>query len=120
MVRTKALTGDLVVGSRLAGRFYACTGVVPEKLVSDDCGMRIRVAAESGARYRIRFVGSKREGVEAGVVLQETEGSEATYEFRGDELYVRGVVLSDRLHPDPVREGEVQTAWIQPNTRCPR
>jgi len=120
MVRTKALTGDAIVGAMLAGDFYASTGVLLEKLVSDDCGMRIRVAAESGARYRIRFIGSTREGVDSGLVLQESEGPDAYYEFRGDELYVRGVVLSDRPHPDPVQGGEVQMAWIQPNARCPR
>ena len=120
MVRTKDLTGDAIVGAMRAGDFYASTGVVLEKLVSDDCGILIRAATAPGERVRIRFIGSKREGEEAGMLLQESEGPEAFYEFKGDELYVRGVVVSDRLHPDPVRDGDVQMAWIQPNARCPR
>ncbi|HLY73487.1 MAG TPA: histidinol-phosphatase, partial [Planctomycetota bacterium] len=120
MVRARELSADAIAGAMLAGDFYASTGVVLEKLITNDCGMSIRVAVEPGASYRIRFVGSRREGGEAGVLLQESEGPEAYYEFRGDELYVRGVVVSDRLHPDPTREGEVQRAWIQPQPVTPR
>jgi len=118
MVRVKELSGDAIVSAMLAGDFYSSTGVVFERLTADDCGVRLRVAAESGSHCRIRFIGSRREGVEAGVLLQESEGPEAYYEFRGDELYVRGVVVSDRLHPDPVQEGDVQKAWTQPIKVC--
>jgi hypothetical protein len=120
MVRAKELSGDAIVSAMRTGNFYASSGVVLERLEADECCMRVRVAAESGARYRIRFIGSKREGGEAGVLLQESEGPDASYEFRGDELYVRAVVLSDRPHPDPVREGELQSAWVQPVTVSPR
>lgn len=114
MVRAKALSGDAIAAAMLAGDFYASTGVVLERYSADECGIRIRVAGETCARCRIRFVGATREGVEAGVLLQDSEGPEAYYEFRGDELYVRVVAVSDRLHPDPVEEGEVQKAWTQP------
>jgi hypothetical protein len=120
VVRAKELGGDAIAGAMLAGDFYSSTGIVLEKLIVDDCGMRIRVASESGAHYHIRFLGTRREGGEAGVLLQESEGPEAYYEFRGDELYVRGDVLSDRPHPDPTREGEMQQAWIQPVSVGPR
>jgi hypothetical protein len=120
VVRARELSGDAIVAAMLAGDFYASTGVALDTLLVDDCGMRLRATAEAGARYRIRFIGTKREGVEAGVLLQESEGPEAYYEFRGDELYVRAVVVSDRLHPDPTRGGEVQMAWIQPVPVCPR
>lgn len=120
VVRAKELRGDAIASAMLAGDFYASTGVVLEKLIVDDCGMRIRVATGPGARYRIRFLGTRREGGEPGVLLQESEGPEAYYEFRGDELYVRGDVVSDRLHPDPSVEGEVQRAWIQPSPVSPR
>lgn len=118
MVRAKELSGDAIVSAMLAGQFYASSGVTLETLVADDCGLRLRVAAEPGAHYRVRFIGARREGGEAGILLQESEGPDAYYEFRGDELYVRGVILSDRLHPDPTRSGEVQAAWIQPVVVC--
>jgi hypothetical protein len=114
MVRARELSGDAIAAAMLAGDFYSSTGVVLDKLEADDCGLRVRVAAERGAHYRIRFVGTRREGGEPGVKLQESEGTDACYEFRGDELYVRAVVLSDRPQPDPVREGDLQTAWTQP------
>ena len=53
-----------------------------------------------------------------GEVLHEVEGTEATYEFDGDELYVRAKIVSDQLHPNPFvrpRDGEeYQAAWVQP------
>jgi len=116
-VRAKELTADAIVSALLSGDFYASTGVVLDRIHAGECSLKVRVAAEPGARYRIRFIGSRKDQEEAGILLQESEGAEAEYEFRGDELYVRAVVLSDRLHPDPIREGEVQTAWTQPVTR---
>jgi len=116
-VRAKELTADAIVSALLSGDFYASTGVVLCRVHAGECGLQVRAAAEPGARYRVRFIGSRKDGEEAGVLLQESEGAEAGYEFRGDELYVRAVVLSDRPHPDPTREGEVQTAWTQPVTR---
>ncbi len=53
-----------------------------------------------------------------GEVLYEVEGTEATYEFEGDELYVRAKVVSDKVHPNPFvrprRGEEFEVAWIQP------
>ncbi|MEX2671052.1 MAG: hypothetical protein WD294_02960 [Phycisphaeraceae bacterium] len=49
-----------------------------------------------------------------GQVLYETTGHEATYEFEGDEIYVRARVISSELHPNPYVEGERKQAWIQP------
>jgi len=120
MVRARELSGDAIAASMLAGDFYASTGIVLEKLLADDCGLRLRIAAEPGAHYRVRFVGTRREGGEPGATFQECEGAEAYYEFRGDELYVRAVVLSDRPQPDPIREGDLQTAWTQPIPVGPR
>lgn len=108
MVRAKALTGDAIAAAMLAGNFYASTGVVVERMSVGECGLRIRVATETCSRCTIRFIGG------GGVLLQESEGPEAYYEFRGDELYVRAVVVSDRPHPDPVEDGERQRAWTQP------
>src|SRR5262249_20353083 len=95
------------VRAMLAGDFYSSTGVVLDRIEAGECGLRVRVAAEAGVRYRIRFIG-------AGIVLQESEGPDATYEYGGDELYVRALLVSDRLHPAPVGQGGPRTAWTQP------
>ena len=49
-----------------------------------------------------------------GVVLHETDEQVAVYEFQGDELFVRAVVVSTRAHPHPYREGDLEMAWTQP------
>jgi len=51
---------------------------------------------------------------EIGRVLQTTQENPAVYRFRGDELYVRARVRSDLPQPNPIREGDLQTAWTQP------
>jgi hypothetical protein len=48
------------------------------------------------------------------VVLAETATDPARYDFRGDELSVRAVVVSSRPHPNPYAEGDHETAWTQP------
>ncbi|MEE4382307.1 MAG: hypothetical protein V2J02_09960 [Pseudomonadales bacterium] len=51
---------------------------------------------------------------EIGTVFARVEGPEAEYRLRGDEVYVRARVVSDRLHPNPHEEGDVEMAWTQP------
>ena len=40
--------------------------------------------------------------------------TEAAYEFKGNELYVRAKVTSTKKHPNPSYMGEVECAWTQP------
>ena len=49
-----------------------------------------------------------------GEVLKEVEGPAGSYDFRGDELYVRAVVVSDRPHANPTIPGDTLKAWTQP------
>ena len=44
----------------------------------------------------------------------ETTDNPAIYPFHGDELYVRALVISSNLHPNPYAEGEFERAWVQP------
>ncbi|MCP4509634.1 MAG: hypothetical protein GY826_24930, partial [Fuerstiella sp.] len=57
---------------------------------------------------------TRRYSGEVGAVLQSTTGDSATYEFTGDELYVRALVTSSRQHPNPSEPGDFQQAWVQP------
>ena len=54
-----------------------------------------------------------------GQILFETDENPAVYKFTGDELYVRAKIISDRKHPNPFAEGDLETAWIQPVTVSP-
>lgn len=108
MVRTRELTGDAIARAMLAGDFYSSTGVTLQDVKAGECGLSVKVAAEPGTNYTIRFIGDN------GTVLEESKGIQATYCYTGDELYVRAVVVSDRPHPNPTTRGELQAAWIQP------
>ena len=49
-----------------------------------------------------------------GEVLQEVTGPSATYDFTGEELYVRARVTSSKPKENPYHEGEFERAWTQP------
>ena len=49
-----------------------------------------------------------------GKVLKTVEGTTASYEVLGSEIYVRARITSNRLHPNPFAEGDVEMAWTQP------
>jgi acetyl esterase/lipase len=114
LVRARELSPEALLEALASGDFYSSTGVTLSELDASECGMVVRVAPETGVSYTIRFIGSWGERTEIGTVLEECRGTEAYYAFQGDELYVRVVVISDRLAADPGRAGEVQMAWGQP------
>jgi len=117
MVRAGALDGDRIVRAMKQGDFYASTGVVITDFSHDGERYRVEPAPRKGEQLTVRFVGTRRgpEGIgDAGEVLMETTDNPAVYEFKGDELYVRPVVVSSLPHPDPAEPGDLQTAWLQP------
>lgn len=137
MVRARRLTPDSIVGAMKRGDFYASTGVTLRRLDASERRLALEVEAEDGVDYTIEFIGTRRgadlrggepRGLpdelqgraslrysdDIGVVLKVVRGTEAVYEARGDELYIRARVTSSKPHPNPFREGDVQMAWTQP------
>jgi hypothetical protein len=117
VVRADTLSPEALLGALRAGDFYASSGVSIDDFGAADGHYRVDVAVEPGVTYRTRFVGTRvAEGVpgEVGALLHETTDVPAEYRFRGDELYVRAVVVSDRPHPNPYAPGDLETAWLQP------
>lgn len=136
MVLASTLTPDALVDALEAGRFYSSTGVTLNSISVADGQLSVSVAPQEGASYRIDFIGTKKgfddttkpaaddEKVAAGLtriysndvgkVLYSSAGTEASYRFAGDELYVRAVVTSSQKHPNPSEPGEFQKAWVQP------
>jgi hypothetical protein len=114
MVHARELSAEALLRSMDAGDFYSSTGVMLSELEAGECGLSVKVAAETGVRYTIRMIGTRSGSSEIGAVLQETEGPQAYYSFLGDELYVRAVVRSDRPMRDPSTEGDLEMAWGQP------
>ena len=136
MVRAAGLTPEHILAAMEQGDFYASTGVTVENIAVDPQGMALTIRPEPGVRYRTQFIGT-REGYDRsstpvtdaegkpiratrkyspqiGRILAEVEGLQPKYAFASDELYVRAVVESDALRPDPHRPGDRQKAWIQP------
>lgn len=136
MVLTDTLEPDALVTALEAGRFYSSSGVTLESVRADDQALAVTVAAEPNVTYTIDFIGTRHGfddatkpatndaektdlltrvySEEVGQILKSVKGASATYEYTGDEIYVRALVTSSLLHPNPGEKGEFQRAWIQP------
>ncbi len=137
MVQAEELSAEALLRAMEAGLFYSTTGVTLESIQKTDDALRIAIAEEGDVTYRTEFVGTRRDfdpsseprldsegnplpratrrySDEVGAVLFETEDNPAVYRFAGDELYVRARVISDKLQENPVAEGDVEMAWVQP------
>lgn len=98
MVRASRLSPRAILEALEAGDFYATTGVELRDVQRSPTRLSIEIAPSSYARYTTRFIGRD------GRVLAESSANPAVYDIRGDEGYVRAVVL----------ESNGQRAWVQP------
>jgi hypothetical protein len=136
MVLAATLSPESLIDAMEGGRFYASSGVTLDKVVASASGLEVAVRPDDEATYEIEFVGTRRgynpEGKpvldkdgkevratkrysdEIGTVLKKVSGQSASYEFTGDEIYVRARVTSSRKHPNPSEPGEYERAWVQP------
>ncbi len=136
MVRSPRLSPASILRAIRCGDFYGSSGVSLEALSIDARGIRFQIHAADGVRYGTRFVGTRRGydrsrspvrdadgsplrttarfSADVGATLHETDSLAPGYEFAGDELYVRAVVTSDAVHPNPSHDGQYQQAWTQP------
>lgn len=136
MILAGTLTPDAMVTALEAGRFYSSSGVTLNSITAADGTLDVEVAAEEGVEYQIDFIGT-RQGFddktqpaiddeekakeltriyseEVGAVLHSSHGPSASYKLTGNELYVRAIVTSSRLHPNPSEKGDFEKAWTQP------
>jgi hypothetical protein len=97
-VRAPSLNARDIVDGIERGDFYASTGVVLDDIQLSTSQYVVKVHEEAPSRYRIRFIGRD------GKVLFESTSGTASYTIRGDEGYVRAVVL----------ESNGKRAWGQP------
>jgi len=122
VVRARELSAEALLDAMRRGSFYASTGVEVADFGLDDGTYHVEVRSREGERCTIRFIGARAAvagarrtaagGAAPGEVLAESTGPRASYRLRGDEIYVRAVVLSDLpLAADPA---DVERAWCQP------
>lgn len=96
MVHAPSLDAASIVQSMRAGAFYATTGVKLRDLSAE--GPRLSVRVDTGEPVAIEFVG------QGGRVLGQVSGTEASYELKDEDTYVRARVTD--------RAG--RRAWTQP------
>ena len=136
VVLSDKLEPEALVEAMEAGRFYASSGVKLKSVLYTDKGIEVEVDPEEGVSYTIDFIGTrkgypqrgipvldkkgqelhttKRYSKKIGETLKTLKGTSASYDFNGDEIYVRALVRSSKLHPNPSQRGDVEQAWIQP------
>jgi len=127
MVRAKSLEESVIIDAMRRGDFYSSSGVTLDSIKTDRDKLTIHIHAEPGVAYTTRFVGTRRvadgdgdgrpnPGL-VGEVLEETMDNPATYHLNGDEVYVRAVIISSKVHPNPFARGDHEMAWVQPIIR---
>jgi hypothetical protein len=131
MVHATELTPAALIAALRQGAFYASSGVSLDAVAVETSSLRVRIQSEPGVRYTTHFIGTRRTAdlrsrpgrtndvtqqysAQVGETLATVTGTAPIYQFTGDELYVRAVVSSDRLHPNPTIPGDITKAWVQP------
>lgn len=143
MVRSTHLTPNAITAAVKRGDFYNSTGVTLRSLVITNDRIELEIEPQDNAQYRIEFVGTRQDAQlapieefaerhdhrgnfdhqhqtiyrysdEIGEVLESAEGTRASYQVKGDELYVRARITSTRRHVNPFAVGDLEMAWTQP------
>ena len=137
MVKAPELEATALIEAMKRGDFYASTGVALKRIERSDTALALEIDPAPGVKYTTQFIGTRRgfdtasEAVtddagaslpratrkyseEIGSVLLESTSLTPRYEFKGDELYVRARILSDRPKENPFAEGDFEMAWVQP------
>lgn len=98
VVRAERLSASLILQAMERGDFYASTGVELENYKVDEKSITIKIKPVQVTRYRVQFIGK------GGAILSEAVTNPATYQFTGNEMYVRAKIIDSN--------GKV--AWTQP------
>lgn len=136
VILSETLEPEALVESLEAGRFYASSGVKLKSVTYSDQGIQVEIDPEEGVTYTTDFIGTlegypqrgipvldkqgqelnttKRYSKKIGATLKSVKGTSAGYDLTGKEIYVRAIVRSSKLHPNPSEIGEVERAWVQP------
>jgi hypothetical protein len=134
VVRAFSLRPDQLVTALEDGDFYASTGVILRDLQATTNGISLQIEEQPGATYRTEFIGTRigfdqasqtvvttnkfpvtrRYSSEIGAVLSQVQGLSPSYQFKGDELYIRAKVISSRRKLNGYATNELEVAWTQP------
>jgi len=135
MVQAKDLTPKSLIAAMEAGDFYASSGVQLKNVERGSKTYSIEIEPQEGVTYTTQFIGTRKGfdpkseplktesgaalrvthhySKDIGIVLAEAKGTSASYELKGDEIYVRARIISSKPKVSPIK-GEVERAWTQP------
>lgn len=123
MVRSKFLTPEHLILAMRSGDFYASSGVSLDsvKFDAESKTLSIKIAGKKGETYQTTFIGTRTPKAgqpvspeDIGVQFAESTGLSATYQLKGDELYVRALITSSASAADPSFKDQKKQAWTQP------
>lgn len=116
MVLAENLTAESLINSLEQGRFYSSSGVELAEVKHNKTSYTVRIEPKPMTRYTIEFIGTRHNSTpeDLGIVLETFYGNSATYEYQGDELYVRARITASTPHPNPSELHDHEMAWTQP------
>ncbi len=97
-VRAKSLEANEILSALDRGDFYSSTGVELAGYQADALSVTVNIREERWSKYKIQFIGR------GGKILKTQITNPATYQFRGNEGYVRVKIF----------ESNGKFAWTQP------
>jgi hypothetical protein len=115
MVQSKSLDPKSIIETMEAGNFYASTGVTLKELEQEENEIELEIQAEAGVSYTIEFIGV-RKGKNKSEVFETVSGTEASFKFTKEILFVRARISSSKVKENPFQEGDFEMAWTQPLT----
>ncbi len=138
VVRAEQLDADVLIQAINRGDFYASSGVELRDVRFDPEAntLQLNIEPVDGVEFTTQFIGTpveydrtwpaattedgqvltvkERYCPKIGTVFSEQSGLQPKYQLTGEELYVRAVVTSTRLHPNPSLPDQKEQAWTQP------
>lgn len=116
-VHSATLSADSLIAAMERGDFYASTGVRLTNITRRDATLSIDIKAEPGVDYTTKFIGViENKKAQGASVLKKTTGTHASYSFKGNELFVRAKIISDKPKVNGFSRHEFEVAWTQPVT----
>jgi len=138
MVKADKLDANALVEAMQRGDFYASCGVTLEDVSFDKTTRKlsVKIKGEPGVKYVTEFRGTPKNydravkevtapaddnypvrlkhSEDVGKLLASSESLESSYQMTGEELYVRAIIISDKVMDNPATPGQLQKAWTQP------
>ncbi len=136
VILAKDLSARTLIESLETGRFYSSSGVELRSIETSAAGLTVEVEPVEGETYTIEFIGTRKDfdtasepvkdaegkemratrrySTDIGETFATVEGNRGTYQFTGDELYVRARIISSAKPDNGPEPDEFKQAWVQP------